>query len=191
VNRCTRCSGYVASRWSRCPWCRGWTGQGRDSSDGWRDARLDGLQAFGLSVAVWLAALAFVRASTVPAEGWIIAAVAGAVALGHLALTWHAAAWYLAEGGWGAAAVLAPFIFRGEPPRVAAGAAAMPLVIFALMRCVRWPLLDRLHGRSTREEPVSYVVALLRTEARAVTVGTGLMAGLVLAPILAALLFPD
>jgi hypothetical protein len=191
VNRCIACSHYVASRWSRCPWCHGWTGQARDPSDNWRDARLDGLRVFGICIAAWMAALAFVRASLTSSDAWIIAAVAGMVGVGHLALAWHELGWYLAEVGWGAAAILTPFVFRADPASAAAEAAAMPLGIFVLMRCLRWPLLDRLHGQSPREEGASRLVAFVRTETRGITMGIGLMAGLVLLPILAALIIPD
>jgi hypothetical protein len=82
-------------------------------------------------------------------------------------------------------------VFRGEPTSAVAAATALPLALFMLMRAVRWPLLDRLRGLASREEQTSRLARLLRVESRAFAIVTALVAGLLVLPLMVALLFPD
>jgi hypothetical protein len=72
-----------------------------------------------------------------------------------------------------------------------AAATLLPLALFVLMRAVRWPLLDRLRGLAPREEQPSRLARLLRIESRAFAIVTALVAGLIVLPLMVALLFPD
>jgi hypothetical protein len=88
--------------------------------------------------------------------------------------------------------MLAPLLFRDEPSVLGvAGATALPLALFILMRAVRWPLLDRLRGRGWVEDRPSPLVRLLRVESRALTVVTALVVALIVLPVVVGLLLPD
>jgi len=191
MGRCIACARHVAARWSRCPWCHGWTGQARDASDAWRDARLDGLRVLGLAVAGWIGVVALV-ANSGALDTAILTVTALVLAIAHLALPWHPFAWWTAEGAWAGATILAPLLFRDEPSVLGvAGATALPLALFILMRAVRWPLLDRLRGRGWVEDRPSSLVRFLRVESRALAVVAALVAGLIVLPLMVGLLFPD
>ena len=98
--RCAQCGKPIAVRWTRCAWCKSWTGQSSHPADPYRDRVLRSFAYFGVPLGLWVVFAGIVLAHESAGRALLVGSFGAAVALVNLGLLWHPLSWRAAELLW-------------------------------------------------------------------------------------------